>query len=85
MGIISVLFARIFSNDIELIIYASDKDDDANAATESADTLYDMGEDFGTILKYIIDFRIEMDTTRSEFDSSWNMTLQTDYVLKMKK
>ena len=70
MGIISVLFARIFSNDIELIMYADNKNEDSNAATESADTLYDMGEDFGAILKYIIDFRLEMDTTRSEFDSS---------------
>ena len=70
IGIISVLAARIFSNDIELIIYADSKDEDSNAATESADTLYDMGEDFGAILKYIIDFRVEMDTTRSEFDSS---------------
>merc|ERR1712166_923651 len=68
IGIILTLALRIFSNDIELIIYATDINEGPNAAQESADTLYDMGEDFGSILKYIIDFRLEMDTSRSEFD-----------------
>ena len=71
MGIIAVLFLRIFSNDIELIIYASDKNEDANAPQESSDTLYEMGEDFGSILKYVIDFKSDMDTSRSEFDPRW--------------
>ena len=66
-----VLMLRIISNDIELIIYASDKDVDPEAANESAETMYEMGEDFGTILKYVLDFHITMDTTRSEFDSMW--------------
>ena len=70
MGIIAVLAMRIFSNDIELIVYAAEKDEDPDAANESAETMQDMGEDFGTILKYIIDFRSDMDTTRSEFDMS---------------
>ena len=70
MGIIIVLALRIFSNDIELIVYASEKDEDPDAASESAETMYEMGEDFGTILKYILDFRVTMDTKRSEFDQN---------------
>mgnify|MGYP004561602297 FL=1 len=70
MGIIIVLALRIFSNDIELIVYASEKDEDPDAASESAETMYEMGEDFGTILKYILDFRVTMDTKRSEFDNN---------------
>ena len=69
IGIITVLFMRIFTNCIELIIYAADKNEDPDASNESADTLYEAGEDFGTIMKYILDFRTNMDTTRSEFDS----------------
>ena len=68
LGIIIVLFFRILTNDVELIVYASDKEVDPEAANESAETMYEMGEDFGTILKYILDFHVEMDTTRGEFD-----------------
>ena len=68
IGIISVLFLRILSNFGELIYYASTKNEDSEASNESAETLYEAGEDFGTIMKYILDFRTNMDTTRSEFD-----------------
>ena len=82
MGIIAVLFLRIFSNDIELIIYASDKNEDADAPQESSDTLYEMGEDFGSILKYIIDFKSDMDTSRSEFDPRWKF-IHTNVKIKL--
>ena len=70
IGIIEVLKLRILTNFIELIMYAADKNEDPNASTESAETLYEAGEDFGTILRYMIDFRVPMDTTRGEFDSN---------------
>ena len=63
-----------------MIVYASDKDTDPDAADESAETMYEMGEDFGTILKYVLDFHIEMNVERSEFDvMGW--TLYYKFVL----
>ena len=58
LGIIGLLFMRIIVNCGQLIDYAAEKEKSGRiyAGIETANVLYDMGDDFGGITRYIVDF-----------------------------
>ena len=59
--VISALSLRISIAFIEIMVFAGRRTSDGNAGKETEDTLYDIGEDFGSILRYILDFHLKSD------------------------
>ena len=58
MAVVLAQSTRVTYNIIEIIGYTIDiKEDGREKSSQlTAGTLYDMGEDFGTIIRYILDF-----------------------------
>ena len=67
--VIGIIAIRVIYGCIELIVYAGRRTSDSNAGVETEDTLYDMGEDFGSIMKYVYDFHISEDLALTEWDN----------------
>ena len=67
--VIGILSIRILYSMIEIIVYAGRRTSDSQAGEETENTLYDMGEDFGSILRYTLDYHVSEDLALNEWDN----------------
>ena len=70
--VITFTTLRILINIIEIITYVGERDINGLSVMNELTTskLYDIGNDFGNITRYISDFHLESVLKRGEFDSN---------------
>ena len=67
--IIALQSFRVFVNWLQLAVYTSKKNQGVEEAVEwMQDTMFDMGEDLGSISNFILDFHLEQGIHKSEWD-----------------
>ena len=54
---------------IEMIVWGSERDEDAKAETNTASDLFDVGEDMGSIMRYTLDFHTMETIKNNEWDN----------------
>ena len=59
---------RIFVDFIRVSWFAIKRDTRPLSSEDTSDKLYDIGDDIGSILRYVVDFKIDEDIDIGEFD-----------------
>ena len=68
MAVIGAQGARIIKNGVEAIIDVFNREDLQKSSDDTAFKLYDIGDDFGSISRYILDFHRKTDFEDNEWD-----------------